>query len=74
MVSLLGADYVTAVTAVSKPWNAIALVGFVNEAGERRFKPVVLAQCVGCGVCEMICPAEPAAIVIDAQAVWKEGA
>lgn len=54
--------------------DAIALVGFVNEAGERRFKPVVLAQCVGCGVCEMICPAEPAAIVIDAQAVWKEGA
>ena len=29
MLSLLGADYVTAVTAVSKPWNAIALVGFL---------------------------------------------
>ena len=29
VLSLLGADYVTAVTAVSKPWNAIALVGFL---------------------------------------------
>ena len=27
--------------------------------------PVVLDGCVGCGVCEMICPVEPAAIVID---------
>jgi ferredoxin-type protein NapG len=28
-------------------------------------RPVVLDGCVGCGVCEMICPPEPAAIVID---------
>jgi len=27
--------------------------------------PVVLDGCVGCGVCEMICPVDPAAIVID---------
>src|SRR5690606_36128365 len=27
VLSLVGADYVTAVTAVAKPWNAIALVG-----------------------------------------------
>lgn len=27
--------------------------------------PKVLDGCVGCGVCEMICPVEPAAIVID---------
>lgn len=27
--------------------------------------PVVADGCVGCGVCEMICPVEPAAIVID---------
>lgn len=53
--------------------DAIAMVGFVAPDGSRRFKPVVLEQCVGCGVCEMICPAEPAAIVVEAQAVWKEG-
>jgi ferredoxin-type protein NapG len=26
---------------------------------------VIEDGCVGCGVCEMICPVEPAAIVID---------
>jgi len=29
VLGLIGADYVTAVTAVAKPWNAIALVGFL---------------------------------------------
>lgn len=29
VLSLIGADYVTAVSIVSKPWNAIALVGFL---------------------------------------------
>ncbi len=51
--------------------DAIALTPFTAEDGSQRFKPTVLEQCVGCGVCEMVCPAEPAAIVVDAQAVWK---
>lgn len=29
VISLVGADYATAVTAVSKPWNAVLLVGFL---------------------------------------------
>lgn len=29
LLSLVGADYATAVDTVSKPWNAIALVGFL---------------------------------------------
>ena len=54
--------------------DAISLQPFVNETGEKRFMPVVQEQCVGCGVCEMICPVDEAAIVIDAQAVWKGAA
>jgi len=33
--------------------------------------PVVGAGCVGCGVCEMVCPADPACIVVDERAVWS---
>ncbi|CAD7381698.1 succinate dehydrogenase, hydrophobic membrane anchor protein [Xanthomonas prunicola] len=29
VLSLLGSDYMTAVAAVSKPWNAVLLVGFL---------------------------------------------
>ncbi len=28
-ISLIGADYLTAIDAVSKPWNAVLLVGFL---------------------------------------------
>lgn len=46
----------------------------LQASGDGRFIPVVHEQCVGCGVCEMICPVDTAAIVVDAQAVWKGGA
>lgn len=49
------------------PKKAIELVSFQSETGEMVMKPEVLEGCVGCGVCEMICPVEPAAIVIDAR-------
>ncbi len=51
--------------------DAIRLEEFAGPDGTKRFKPVVLEQCVGCGVCEMICPAEPAAIVVDERKEWK---
>ncbi|MDR0233840.1 MAG: 4Fe-4S dicluster domain-containing protein [Zoogloeaceae bacterium] len=47
--------------------DAIAL----EADADGRFRPVVREQCVGCGVCEMICPAEPAAIEIETRALWK---
>lgn len=37
-------------------------MGIVN--GKKGFLPEILDGCVGCGVCEMICPAEPPVIVM----------
>ena len=33
--------------------------------GSKAKRPVVTDGCVGCGVCEMVCPVEPTAIVVD---------
>lgn len=44
------------------PLHAIRLVPREDGAGSM---PVVEDGCVGCGVCEMICPVESAAIVVD---------
>ena len=47
------------------PKRAIRLVPLDSEEGKVRMAPEILEGCVGCGVCEMICPVEPAVIVID---------
>ncbi|MEW8691395.1 MAG: 4Fe-4S binding protein [Candidatus Thiodiazotropha endolucinida] len=47
------------------PKHAITLEPVDLGDGVKRMKPVVQEGCVGCGVCEMICPVESAAIVID---------
>ncbi|MEW8376410.1 MAG: 4Fe-4S dicluster domain-containing protein [Candidatus Thiodiazotropha sp.] len=47
------------------PKHAITLEPVDRGDGVRRMKPTVQEGCVGCGVCEMICPVESAAIVID---------
>ena len=44
------------------PRHAIRLVGRDDGKGAI---PTLEDGCVGCGVCEMICPPEPAAIVVD---------
>jgi ferredoxin-type protein NapG len=51
--------------------GAISLEKFTGPDGSTRARPVVHENCVGCGVCEMICPTEPASITIVPREVWK---
>ena len=43
-----------------------------DDPTDLRRTPVVGEACVGCGVCEMICPVEPTCIVVDARERWSE--
>jgi ferredoxin-type protein NapG len=38
----------------------------LEEYGDNFFMPEILDGCVGCGVCEMICPVDPPVIVMEA--------
>jgi ferredoxin-type protein NapG len=51
--------------------GAISIETVFAPDGGKRHQPVVHEPCVGCGVCEMICPAEPACIVVEEREVWK---
>jgi ferredoxin-type protein NapG len=47
------------------PQHAIKLEAIDDGNGVQRMRPVILDGCVGCGVCEMICPVEPTVIITD---------
>lgn len=47
------------------PPRAIKLVEIDSDGGTKKMKPEILDGCVGCGVCEMVCPTAEPAIVID---------
>jgi ferredoxin-type protein NapG len=52
------------------PAPAIRLVPQGELDGRLAFSPEILSGCVGCGVCEMICPAEPSVFEMDLAARW----
>jgi ferredoxin-type protein NapG len=52
--------------------STLVLSGVEASSGNGEGRtPEVLQACVGCGVCEMICPVEPAAIVIEPRQTWE---
>ncbi|MCX7897584.1 MAG: 4Fe-4S dicluster domain-containing protein [Rhodocyclaceae bacterium] len=51
--------------------GAITLEKVTGPEGQVRALPVVHEPCVGCGVCEMICPTEPASIEVMPGEGWR---
>jgi ferredoxin-type protein NapG len=51
--------------------GAISIETVFAPDGSKRKSPVVHEPCVGCGVCEMVCPVEPTCITVEARGVWK---
>ena len=51
--------------------GAISIETVFAPDGSKRKSPVVHEPCVGCGVCEMICPVEPTCITVEPGEVWK---
>lgn len=51
--------------------GAISIETLTTVDGKTKRQPVVHEPCVGCGVCEMVCPTESASIVIEAREIWK---
>lgn len=52
--------------------GAITMYRIMADDGDVRGTPTVTDKCVGCGMCEMICPVEPAAIVVDIRRMWGD--
>lgn len=52
--------------------GAITLEPVSIDYQDKRRIPTIHKSCVGCGTCEMMCPTEPAAIIIDPAIVLEE--
>ncbi len=50
--------------------DAISLEPMGKGAPAGAKTPVVHEACVGCGMCEMICPIEPACIIVEPRKMW----
>jgi ferredoxin-type protein NapG len=52
--------------------DAIELVPMSDDPDDKRRTPVIKEACVGCGMCEMMCPVEPTVIEMDIRGKWGE--
>jgi ferredoxin-type protein NapG len=52
--------------------NAITLEPLASDTTGTARTPVVREACVGCGMCEMICPVESACIEVEERLTWAE--
>jgi ferredoxin-type protein NapG len=52
--------------------GAISLEPISADPADKRRTPVVHQACVGCGMCEMICPVDPTAIAVNIRAIWRD--
>ncbi|MCW2306484.1 4Fe-4S dicluster domain-containing protein [Rhodobium gokarnense] len=50
--------------------NAIRLEPMSDDPTDKRRTPVVQEACVGCGMCEMICPVEEPCIEVESRKMW----
>jgi ferredoxin-type protein NapG len=55
---------------VTCPIKGAISLEIVEVNGVKIKTPVVHEPCVGCGVCEMVCPTESASIVVEARKAW----
>ena len=54
--------------------GAISMEPVSSDPADKRRTPVVHQACVGCGMCEMICPVAEACITVEPRLTWDQAA